>query len=236
MITNRKNIHLEDMELKFAPDGTGGWFKGYASVFGGVDSYGDTIMAGAYSNVLNRIGERKARMPKMFVNHKSWEIPVGKWTAMEQDGKGLYMEGELTPNNPDSDIVKASLQHGTIDGLSIGFVLGDYEIIEENGEKLRIIKSIKELPEVSIVTYPADDSARVDLTSVKSVLEGVQTVRDFEDFLREVGGFSKALAKAAAGQARDIFAQREVGASESSPEELKRQIALNLLLSKSLRS
>jgi HK97 family phage prohead protease len=202
MNMQRKNINISEIELKFA---TNGGFGGYASVFGGVDSYNDTIVAGAYKSVIEKVEAGLTQMPKMFVNHKSWDIPVGKWTKMYEDEKGLYVEGEFTKGNPDADKIKAAMQHGTVDGLSIGFMIGDYEIVENEGESMRIIKSIKELPEVSIVTYPADDNARIDLTSVKSALDNISTVRDFEKFLREVAGFSNSLARETANSAKALF-------------------------------
>lgn len=222
---NQKYIQLTDVNVKFAANGAGS-FKGYASVFGGIDSYNDTIERGAYTELIEKIKGGQAQMPKMFVNHRSWMIPPGKWKNIEEDEKGLLMEGEFTPGNPEAEVVKAALQHGTVDGLSIGFELGKYEYIEEDGEKIRVIKSIKALPEVSIVTYPADESARVDLTSVKSTLDNINSVRDFEDFLRESGGFSRALAVAAAVKARDIFAQRESVANDL-PKELRNEILGN---------
>ena len=229
-----KNISLGKMELKFAANGG---FKGYASVFGGVDSYDDTILAGAYSQVIGKIQSGSTVMPKMFVNHRSWDIPVGKWTYLEEDTKGLYMEGEFTNGNPQADIVKAAMQHGTVDGLSIGFMIGDYEIVEKEGEQLRIIKSIKELPEVSIVTYPADESARVDLTSVKTSLDNVHNIKDLEDFLREVGGFSKSLATATVSRSKRLFTLGEPDVETNStiiPTDLKQIIALNLLNARSM--
>jgi HK97 family phage prohead protease len=234
---SRKNISLSEMELKFVASGG---FKGYASVFGGVDSYNDTMMSGAYKEIIDRIQKGDAQMPKMFVNHRSYDIPIGKWTYIEEDKKGLYMEGEFTKGNPQADIIKAAMQHGTVDGLSIGFMIGDYEMVEKENQQLRIIKSIKELPEVSIVTYPADDNARVDLTTVKSALDNIGTVRDFEKFLREVAGFSNSLAGETAKTARTIFAHLGDDETETLPNELKldaelqRQIALQVLLSKSL--
>jgi uncharacterized protein len=222
---NQKYIQLTDVDVKFAKNGAGS-FKGYASVFGGVDSYNDTIERGAYTEVIQKINMGDMQMPKMFVNHRSWAIPPGKWLRMEEDEKGLLMEGEFTPGNPEADVVKAALQHGTVDGLSIGFELGDYSYIETEDEKIRVIKTIKALPEVSIVTYPADDNARVDLTSVKTTLDNIQTLRDFEDFLRESGGFSRTLALAAAVKAREIFAQRESVASDL-PKELRSEILGN---------
>lgn len=237
MSIQRKNISLGEMELKFAANGG---FKGYASVFGGVDSYNDTIVAGAYKGVIEQIQRGNSPMPKMFINHRSWEIPVGKWTYIEEDDKGLYIEGEFTKGNPQSDMIKAALQHGTVDGLSIGFMIGDYEIVEKENETLRLIKSVKELPEVSIVTYPADDNARVDLTTVKSALDNINTVRDFEKFLREVAGFSNSLARETAKSAKFLFSHPGDEKADNLPQELKQdkelqhQLALQTLLSKTL--
>jgi HK97 family phage prohead protease len=227
----RRDISLEDAEIKVSKSGKG-TFSGYASVFGGVDSYDDSIMKGAYREVIEQVSKGSARMPKMFINHRSWEIPPGKWVKMIEDDRGLYMEGEFTPGNPQAEIIKAGMTHGTIDGLSIGFKVGDYELIETEGEKLRLIKSVAELPEVSIVTFPADDSARVDLNSVKNSLDQVESIRDFEAFLREAGGFSKHLAMATASTAKKLFAQRD--SENKLPEDLQREIMRNMLLTQTL--
>lgn len=230
----RKNIVLDNVGLKFAKGETGG-FSGYASVFGGVDSYNDTIMAGAYKGVIERIKSGAARMPKMFVNHKSYELPVGKWLEISEDSKGLLMQGELTPGMSDAEKVKAAMQHGTIDGLSIGYGLNrdDVEMVEKDDGVVRVIKNISELYEISIVTYPADDSARVDLSSVKNALDLVESIKDFEDFLREAGGFSKSLATATASRAKRLFSQSESEKSKL-PDELQRIIAANLQNSRTL--
>jgi HK97 family phage prohead protease len=230
----RKNIVLDNVGLKFAKGETGG-FSGYASVFGGVDSYNDTIMAGAYKGVIERIKSGAARMPKMFVNHKFYELPVGKWLEIAEDSKGLLMQGELTPGMSDAEKVKAAMQHGTIDGLSIGYGLNrdDVEMVEKDDGVVRVIKNISELYEISIVTYPADDSARVDLSSVKNALDLVESIKDFEDFLREAGGFSKSLATATASRAKRLFSQSESEKSKL-PDELQRIIAANLQNSRTL--
>jgi len=224
----RKAIEIQNVSFKFASDGAG-TFTGYASVFGGLDSYNDTIMAGAYKSVIEKISSGAARMPKMFINHKSWELPVGKWLKMYEDEKGLVMEGELTPGNPDAAVVKAAMQHETIDGLSIGYMLNsdDVEFMDKGDGPVRVIKNISELVEVSIVTFPADDAARVDLSSVKSALDCITSIKEFEDFLREAAGFSKSLATATASRAKRIFAQ-----SESDkiilPQDIQQLIADNL--------
>lgn len=232
--TGRKQLLLNNVSLKFM-DTTTGKFAGYASTFGGIDSYNDTIMRGAYKSVIQAVMDGSARMPKMFVNHKSYEVPIGKWTKMFEDEKGLYIEGELTPGNPEAAIVKAAMQHETIDGLSIGYMLKpqDVEFAEMDGKMVRVIKNVSDLSEVSVVTFPADDSARVDLSSVKSTLDQINSIKDFEDFLREAGGFSKSLATATASRAKRIFSQSESEKSKL-PDELQLLIAANLLNSRTL--
>jgi HK97 family phage prohead protease len=228
----RKTLSLSDCDIKFSagdqkrPETR---FSGYASVFNGVDSYGDTILPEAYDTVIKSINGGNARMPKMFLNHRSFDVPLGKWTSLEVDEYGLKAEGELTEGNPTADVVKASLAHGTIDGLSIGFRIAedDVEIVQEKGAKRRIIKNISELVEISVVTFPADDDARVDLASVKSALSQVNTIRDLELFLRDAG-LPKSVAIATASQARRLFSQRDSEATLELPTELRQLIAANL--------
>lgn len=213
----RKLLALDATEIKFSCS-KAGTFEGYASVFGGVDSYGDTIVRGAFAKAI------KGKTPKMFFNHRSWELPVGKWTMMQEDGKGLHVAGEFTKGSPRADEVRAAMEHGTTDGLSIGFRMnaGDWE----NTEKGRVIKNVSDLVEVSIVTFPADSAARIDMDSVKSALEGVESLADFERFLRDAGGFSKSVATALVSKARSI-ARSESGAEEAAKqaEELRKLFA-----------
>jgi HK97 family phage prohead protease len=110
-----KTIELKDVGLK--SEGNENTFSGYASVFNGNDLVGDTILPGAYKEAI------KLFTPKMFFNHDSYELPIGKWIKVEEDEKGLKVVGELTPGNPQSEAVKAALKHGTVDGLSIGYRL-----------------------------------------------------------------------------------------------------------------
>ena len=201
-MTIYKKISLQDVDLKFE-GGESRRFSGYASVWDGNDSYGDTIRRGAFANTLKIYG-----MPKMFFGHK-WGLPVGKWTNVYEDEKGLRVEGEFTPGNPEADAVLAALKHGTVDGLSIGFTLRDgtaaYTEKEEGG---RDFTDIGRLLEVSIVSFPADSAARI--TEVRSEdVDDLKTIRDFENFLRDAGGFTKSVATSIVAKAKKIFAQRE---------------------------
>lgn len=157
----RKLLGLDQIEVKFDEDGAG-TFEGYASVFGGVDSYGDTILPGAYKKTLKRkAGDRPIRMRW---NH--WGPVIGKWIEIVEDEKGLRVKGELTPGHSIAGDVYASLKHGAIDGMSIGYRPIQ---IRDLGDGKRELKEI-ELVEISVVEEPADISARVG--NVKAVSEG----------------------------------------------------------------
>lgn len=190
-----KSLPISQVQIK--ADGSS--FEGYASVFGGIDSYGDTIARGAYAYTLKNNAQ-----PKMFFNHDSYSLPIGKWTKLSEDDHGLHVAGELTAGNSFASDVAAALAHGTVDGLSIGYRLKptDYETLESGG---RLIKRVSQLSEVSVVTYPADNAARVDLESVKSEIEALTSLRDFEDFLRDAGKFSKGLASALAARMKFLL-------------------------------
>ena len=199
----RKSLALADTQIKLEGDDT--TFTGYASTFGNVDAGGDTIVKGAYRDTLKANG-----MPKMFFNHDSYAVPIGKWVKAEEDDYGLLLTGEFTPGNKLAEEVRAALKHGTVDSMSIGYSLkaGDYQETAHG----RTIKRVARLAETSIVTFPMDKFARVDLSSVKSFAEDiaqVETIRDFEYFLRDAGGFSKGAAQALTARAKTLFAQRD---------------------------
>lgn len=199
----RKTLLLSECQIK--SDGESGRFSGYASVFNLVDSYGDTILPGAYKETLANNG-----LPKMFLQHESWELPVGKWLKAEEDDHGLLVEGELTLGMTRANDTYAALKHETLDGLSIGYRLkkGDFTPSPEV-EGGRIIEKIELLSEVSPVVFPADSAARIDLGSVKNEITELETIRDFEYFLRDAGGFSKGLAGALISRAKVLFVQRD---------------------------
>lgn len=194
-------------DAQFKLEGDDSTFVGYASTFGNVDGGGDTILKGAYADTLKKNG-----MPKMFFNHDSYAVPIGKWLKAVEDDYGLLLTGEFTPGNTLAEQVKAALKHGTVDSMSIGYALkaGDYQETPAG----RTIKKVARLAETSIVTFPMDKFAKVDLSSVKSFAEEiaqVETIRDFEYFLRDAGGFSKGAAQALTARAKALFGLWDAG-------------------------
>jgi HK97 family phage prohead protease len=165
-----------EMEIKFATNDTG-TFSGHGSVFGNVDSHGDRIAKGAFNDTLKDWG-KKGKLPKMLLQHGGGffggsadsMVPVGKWTRMEEDSKGLYCEGKLFALDTDSGKLRyEAMKSGELDGLSIGFRTRREDVDYGDGKEapLRTIKRV-DLFEVSIVTFGSNAMALID--TVKSGL------------------------------------------------------------------
>ncbi len=158
-------------------------FVGYASTFGNVDSYGDTVIKGAFLDTL----KERERNIKMRWNH--WGDVIGKWIDLSEDDNGLKVTGELTPNHSTANDVKASLIHEAIDGLSIGYSAVKETKNETGGYDLEQIH----LYEISVVEEPADIHATID--NLKSHIEQLENIKEIENFLRDAKGFSRSAAK-----------------------------------------
>lgn len=194
----KRETILTPLEVKFATDGAAaGTFTGYGAFFGNVDAYGDVIAKGAFKDSL-RDWRKDKRLPPMLVQHGGWMmsdqdgLPIGKWTAMAEDEKGLTVEGRLI--NLDTERGKAiygAMKEGVLDGLSIGYRAKEFSLGTKPDEPRRTLKKI-DLMEVSVVTFPANGEARVQ--AVKSA-GAIKTIREFEAFLRDEGGFSHAAAR-----------------------------------------
>jgi HK97 family phage prohead protease len=199
MLLNKFYNPLEDCQIKFADDDRRGVFTGYASVFGGIDSYKDTIMKGAFTDTL----ENRKRSVKMFYGHNPGRV-IGKWLEITEDDTGLHVMGEFTPDNTDAQNVYASMKHGAVDGLSIGFRIpkGGSEDIEDGGRRINKV----DLVEISVVSLPADEDASIQtVKSVADEIKSIESLRDAELFLRESGSFPRSMAKAYIGQLRSVF-------------------------------
>lgn len=191
-------------EFKFAQDGDAMTIAGYGSVFGNVDSYGDVIAPGAFAKSL-AAHKAAGTAPQMLLEHGSSPLPIGVWKTMAEDGHGLRVEGEFLTTALGIDSWKAA-KAGAISGLSIGFYPTEFVMRTKPEEPRRTLKAV-DLIEVSLVGRPANDKARV--SQVKST---ITNIREFEDFLREVGGYSAAEAKRVASHGyKALDASRDDG-------------------------
>jgi HK97 family phage prohead protease len=157
--------------FEFKMDGYGdeeGSIQGYGSTFGNVDSYGDTVAKGAFRKTIADAKSGAANWPAMLSQHGGTDqTPIGIWTDMNEDDRGLKLKGKLAINTKRGAETYALLKmkpRPALNGLSIGYRAIDIEL-HRRGPVKRTLKAV-DLVECSLVTFPADKFARV--ASVKS--------------------------------------------------------------------
>ena len=186
-----------------------GTVEGYGSVFGVRDNYDDVIAKGAF---IQSLKDHKAAgtMPAMLWQHDA-DKPIGVWTEMVEDEKGLRIKGQLAMETVKGKEAHALLKMGALNGLSIGFMSKEWSYDRET--EVRTLTAI-DLWEVSLVTFPANDEARI--TEVKSLLQRGETPppSKVERALREVG-FSGSQAKAFMAKGYSAITPREAAADEA---------------------
>ncbi len=160
-------------------------FSGYGAVFGNIDSYGDAIAKGAFADTLKE-AKKSGVWPVMLSQHGGMfgddPTPIGIYTEMREDDHGLWVEGKLanTPRGKEAYELLKMKPRPAYNGLSIGFRTKKFTLGTKPTEARRTIEAV-ELLEVSLVTFPANDKARV--LNVKSEFNP----RELEDGLRDAG-------------------------------------------------
>lgn len=195
-----------------AVESDGEWkIAGYATIFDNLNSYGFKIAPGAYATLLSS----GAAAPKMFFNHRTFsQVPIGKWTSLSEDALGLKVEGVLTKGVALASDVYHAIKAGTLDGLSVSIGWrSEHEKIGDDGTMS--VLSIASLDEISIVTMPSDGKARItqalSVDEVDERIDKIQTVRDLEDFLRDVAQLSRRQSGWLVSKAKDCIASEKRG-------------------------
>jgi len=196
-----ENKNCNITELKFTDTETKTMtFEGYGAVFGNIDAYGDVINAGAFTESLVN-AKSTGKMPSMLLQHGGVTAedmtPIGVWADMAEDGHGLRVKGQLADTTRGRESYEL-LKMGAFNGLSIGYIVKEFEKRTQPEEPRRTLKSV-ELLEVSLVTFPANREARVH--SVKSIDE-MESIADIELSLRDAG-YSRKEAKILVAKIKD---------------------------------
>lgn len=204
-------MKIYDFALDAKAVGDAGEFEGYASTFGNVDQGGDVVEPGAFIEGIVK-AKKDGRTIPMLWQHDQRE-PIGVWVDMAEDTKGLYVKGNLLIEaDPLAKRAHGLLKAKALGGMSIGYRIPVGGA--EQDEKRRGVTRLKtiDLREISLVTMPMNIEARV--TGVKSTVEAgkLPTLAEFEDLLRDAGGFSRSQAKAIAAHGlKRLIDQRDAG-------------------------
>lgn len=186
------------LDVKAAADGM---IEGYASFFGDEDQGGDVVMQGAFAKSLASMSTDKRRV-KMLWQHDPWQ-PIGVWDEVKEDERGLYVKGRILSDVAKGREALALINAGAIDGLSIGY----RTLNATRGEKGERLLNELDIWEVSMVTFPMLQSARIDAVKAADLTE-----RDFERILTQDAGLSRSVARKLMASGFDaIKAMRDAG-------------------------
>lgn len=168
MNLSRKSFPIQ-IKVKENPDDPNDrTVEGWASTFGNKDSYSDIIVPGAFAATL------KERMPKMLWQHDSGEL-IGVWDTATETPQGLYVKGRFADTARGNEAYTLA-KMGALDSMSIGYSTIDASYDYDTG--VRTLKQL-DLWEVSLVTFPANDQARI--TTVKAMAEDICAAHDTLD-------------------------------------------------------
>lgn len=177
--TKRVALSVEEVDAE-------GSFCGYASLFGAPDLGRDIVERGAFAKSLRARGASGVRM---LFQHDPAQ-PIGTWTELREDERGLFVRGRLALEVARGREILALMKSGALDGLSIGFRAAKARKEAATGFR-RILEA--DLWEISVVTFPMLPGARI--RQVKSGAESLPTTREFERWLTQDAGLSRAQAK-----------------------------------------
>ena len=201
MMMKTKRMIVPILDFKY--DSTSGAISCYVNTKHNIDHAGDRPMDGCYSKSI-ATHAKNGTMPKMLWSHDPQSLPVGVWTSMTEDAKGLRMDGHILPTTMGKDI-KILAEGKALDSFSIG-----YREIEAKYNSSNNSNDLYELDikEASWVNFACDENAMLE--SIKSHIDDgeMPTKRELQNFLREKG-LSKSQAEKVANcyepKTKDIF-------------------------------
>jgi hypothetical protein len=140
--------------------------SGYAAVFNERANIGgffeEQIAPGAFKAAIGRDDV------VFLVNHEG--LPLARTRSgtltLKEDERGLYMESELDPEDPDVLAIVPKMKRGDLDKMSFAFFPCVQEWDESGDLPLRTIREAS-LADVSIVTNPAYSGTEIGLRSLQ---------------------------------------------------------------------
>ena len=174
-------------------DGDAGTISGYFSTYDReVDSYGDIIAPGAFTDTIKAREETGHPFPLCW-NHDLDQI-IGKVDTIEDTDKGPLMTASFF-DTPLAQEKRAIVKSGVVFQFSFAFdVLDAAQVTLEDGTKANELRKL-DLFEVSIVPIPANQNAV--MTEIKSdepeIKAGRRNRKSDEDIINQIISLAQSL-------------------------------------------
>ena len=153
-----RSIAYTNLELRALDDGN--TLVGYAAVFDSPSEpmpYTEFVRRGAFSKTLNDGAD-----VRLLIDHEG--VPLARTKSgtlsLEEDERGLRVEAELDPENPDAARVLSAMRRGDLSQMSFAF-----KTVKDSYSEDRSVRELKEVKlfDVSIVTFPAYEDTVAEL-------------------------------------------------------------------------
>lgn len=148
---------IKDNVMSYMEEDNVGEIKGMLSPYGNVDSYGDIVEKGAFTQTLSHSGGKT----KMFFDHMYSLNNVAGVAYLEDSDSGLMLDGKMPILNTEVknayETMKFMQQHGEPLGLSIGYVAVKKRYDSSGFRRLQEVK----LKESTITPFPANFEAKI---------------------------------------------------------------------------
>ncbi|MBO4228438.1 HK97 family phage prohead protease [Bradyrhizobium neotropicale] len=153
-----------------------GYIAGIAST-PSLDLYGHKVMAGAFDASIRKKGLSGPRGIKLLAQH-DWRKPAGVIKRLETIDDNLRIAAQLNLNvSYVRDLHEIAKQNGGL-SFSVGFVLEEFDFVENDAGDDSLVIKRGDLMEVSVVTFPAQVEAEMEF-----VKHAPNTLTEFEKAL-----------------------------------------------------
>jgi HK97 family phage prohead protease len=155
-----------EIELRSEPDGKV-TLRGYAAVFNSLSQdlggFVEIIRPGAFTRTLASGAD-----VRLLVNHEGTPLARTKSGTLRlaEDQRGLRMEADLDPSDPDVQALVPKIRRGDMDQMSFGFTTKSDIWRQEGDRQIRELHNV-DLFDVSAVTYPAYQATEMALRSLE---------------------------------------------------------------------
>lgn len=176
-----KEIRAFDFEVRAEESERGKTLTGQPIV------YDERTNLGWYDEIIdnNALAETDLRDVRFLVNHNTDMIPLARSrnnnanSTMQMEvieGKGMTIRVDLdTENNAEAKSLYSAVERGDLSGMSFMFIVdGDSWEDIDTDHPVRHIRSIRQVLEVSAVTFPAYEATSIQARGLSDALESAR--------------------------------------------------------------
>ena len=183
----KKEIRAFDFEVRAEDGDRGKTLTGMPIV------YDERTNLGWYDEIIDNgaLAETDLRDVRFLVNHNTDMIPLARSrnnnanSTMQLEvieGKGMTIRVDLdTENNAEAKSLYSAVERGDISGMSFMFLVdGDSWEDIDTDHPTRHVRSIKQVLEVSAVTFPAYEATSIQARGLSDALESAKASLESE--------------------------------------------------------